>query len=245
MHERGPAAPVAHLERSLVLDEVVDDLERPAGGANSPHQRRLAVKNDHINARSTRQQQVDDSGIAPRTGPLQQSQTFESGVDVAAGVKVLAHRSDVTVKPSGRRRPRERCRSHTLLGGWALVVLVTVVRRMRREHGRSRILVVCLVVRMRLETLLGKAALSEKRHACRPADSERAAALWTEWLTVVCPVPRKFLLEVCLGGEQEVRRGLVIHVQAYRYSPGWVLRTSHVKNLRLDADRSTYVMNSN
>ena len=27
------------------------------------------------------------------------------------------------------------------------------------------------------------------------------------------------------------------------YSPGWVLRTSHVKNLRLDADRSTYVMN--
>ena len=31
----------------------------------------------------------------------------------------------------------------------------------------------------------------------------------------------------------------------YRYSPGWVLRTSHVKNLRLDADRSTYVMNSN
>ena len=29
------------------------------------------------------------------------------------------------------------------------------------------------------------------------------------------------------------------------YSPGWVLRTSHVKNLRLDADRSTYVMNSN
>ena len=170
---------------------------------------------------------------------------------------VGAHRAVASLRVGDDRRRRRRGR-HGLGDGLIAALTAATMEPHAQRQGRLALwlggglrlgvsLCVLKVLRGRLGGGKGAPPVHDARPLVRAARLDRAVRCRVAWLFCVeasaCVHHEQLHVVIHVVEDRPLaRRG---HPSVATYSPGRVLRTSHVKNFRLASAAATYVMNAN